>query len=434
MDDLTPKEKIQKYFQAGDVPTEQQFSEFINLATDVSALDAGTSNGTLDNNLLATEITGKTISSSTFSGNGSGLTNLNASNVTSGTLPVAQVPDLNASKITAGQFTQAHMPDSLEADTLSDNGAGLTAVNATNITTGTLPTAQVPNLDASKIASGEFNTDRIANLHANKVNQGRFTQDRMPENLEADTLSDNGAGLTAVSASNITTGTLPVDQVPNLNASKITAGQFTQAHMPDSLEADTLSDNGAGLTAVNATNITTGTLPDAQVPNLDASKITSGEFNTDRIANLHANKVNQGRFTQDRMPENLEADTLSDNGAGLTAINASNITTGTLPAAQIPNLNASKITAGQLSQAQMPASLAANSLADNGAGLTGINATNITTGTLPVNQVPNLDASKITSGQLSGSSVFRIEAEGIDVDNTLNSMAEGQILALYTVV
>mgnify|MGYP001288691071 CR=1 FL=1 len=42
------------------------------------------------------------------------------------------------------------------------------------------------------------------------------------------------------------------------------------------LTASTLSGNGSGLTALNATNITTGTLTAARIPVLDAAKITSG--------------------------------------------------------------------------------------------------------------------------------------------------------------
>jgi len=44
-----------------------------------------------------------------ISGSGQNLTNLNASNVTSGTLADARIPNLNASKITAGQFATARL-------------------------------------------------------------------------------------------------------------------------------------------------------------------------------------------------------------------------------------------------------------------------------------------------------------------------------------
>jgi hypothetical protein len=52
----------------------------------------------------------------TPTGNGSGLTSLNASNISSGTLPVAQVPNLDASKITTGTFGSAQITDGTIAD------------------------------------------------------------------------------------------------------------------------------------------------------------------------------------------------------------------------------------------------------------------------------------------------------------------------------
>jgi len=38
------------------------------------------------------------------------------------------------------------------------------------------------------------------------------------------------------------------------------------------------------------------------IPNLDASKITSGQFSTDRIPNLDASKITSGVLTQGRIP------------------------------------------------------------------------------------------------------------------------------------
>jgi hypothetical protein len=72
--------------------------------------------------------------SGTFSGNGAGLTSLNASQVTSGTLPTAQIPSLDAGKITSGTLNAARLPANLTASTMSINTsstAGTLALSGT---------------------------------------------------------------------------------------------------------------------------------------------------------------------------------------------------------------------------------------------------------------------------------------------------------------
>ncbi len=62
--------------------------------------------------------------------------------------------------------------------------------------------------------------------------------------------------------------------------------EFTPASIPD----------------LNASKITAGTLGDARIPNLNASKITAGTFVDARIPNLNASKVTSGTLNQMRVP------------------------------------------------------------------------------------------------------------------------------------
>ncbi len=94
-----------------------------------------------------------------FSGSGAGLTSLSASNITSGTLNTAQVPNLDASKITTGTLSLAQVPN----------------LDASKITTGTLGSAQIPNLDASKITTGTLADARISSTVALKNAANAFT-------------------------------------------------------------------------------------------------------------------------------------------------------------------------------------------------------------------------------------------------------------------
>jgi len=85
------------------------------------------------------------LTATTFSGSGAGLTALDAANITTGTLDAARVPDLEATKITTGTLNAARIPD----------------LDAAKITTGTLDAARVPDLDAAKITTGTLDAARV---------------------------------------------------------------------------------------------------------------------------------------------------------------------------------------------------------------------------------------------------------------------------------
>jgi len=112
-------------------------------------------------------------------------------------------------------------------------------------------------------------------------------------------ISDAGL-LTATSFSGA--GTL----ITALNATELTSGTVPDARFPATLPAS----SGANLTALNATQLTSGTIPDARFP--ATLPATSG-------ANLTA------------LPATLPA----ASGANLTALNATQLTSGTVPIGRI---------------------------------------------------------------------------------------------------
>jgi hypothetical protein len=128
------------------------------------------------------------------------------------------------------------------------------------------------------------------------------------------TISDAGL-LTAVSFSGV--GTL----ITALNATELTTGTVPDARFPATLPAA----SGANLTALNATQLTSGTIPDARFPaTLPAASGTN-------LTALNATQLTSGTIPDARFPATLPA----ASGANLTALNATQLTSGTVPIGRI---------------------------------------------------------------------------------------------------
>ena len=120
--------------------------------------------------------------------NGSNLTNLNADNLASGTVPDARFP--------------ATLP--------AANGSALTDLNATNLASGTVPDARFP---ATLPAISGAN---LTNLDADDLASGTVPDARFPATLPA----ASGVNLTALNASNVASGTLSSDRLPTVPTTK----------------------------------------------------------------------------------------------------------------------------------------------------------------------------------------------------------------------
>ncbi len=107
------------------------------------------------------------VSAQRFLGDGSEITNLVASNVGSGVFASARIPDLDASKITTGIFDTDRVPD----------------LNASKVVAGVFNAARIPDLDASKIVSGTLSDSRIPGLDGAKITSGILPDARIGTNI-----------------------------------------------------------------------------------------------------------------------------------------------------------------------------------------------------------------------------------------------------------
>ncbi len=77
------------------------------------------------------------------------------------------------------------------------------------------------------------------------------------------------------------------------------------AAFPAKVTATQFSGSGASLTALNGSNISSGTVAADRIGSLPAGKITSGTFDTARIPGLSADKITSGTMDSARLPDTV---------------------------------------------------------------------------------------------------------------------------------
>ena len=213
---------------------------------------------------------------------------LDASKITSGTLPDARLAGISASKV-SGVLADGNIPE-LAAGQITSGEFALARIP-------TLTADKVPALDASKIATGELPDDRLAGISASKVS-GELAVDNIPaltaakipgEVNKLSILSNAGAlSLKGTDHSYIQyfEGDTRVgwvgygNDVATTFTLNNTLGGF--AFEGGNVTAPGYIGDGSGLTGFTAT----------QIPALDASKITTGQVPDARLAGISASKVN----------------------------------------------------------------------------------------------------------------------------------------------
>ena len=222
-----------------------------------------------------TDITASgTVTANLFSGSGAELSNLNASNISNGTLTVSHggtgLSNLAYGQVLIGNNTDPIVQTSNLIWDISNNNLGIgknpaskldvngtisaTLFSGSGASLTGLTEGQIPELPQSRITDLEFNMNSIyanlslltsglgiENLDASKLT-GTIDNVRLPTDISVNSFTGSGASITNINASNIATGTID------------------NARLPAAISVTSFSGDGASITNINASNIATGTI------------------------------------------------------------------------------------------------------------------------------------------------------------------------------
>jgi hypothetical protein len=347
-----------------------------------------------------TNITFAQISSAQIYAAGTGL---NLSNLTFSISNTAVTAAQYGNDGAVGQFT-------VNAQGQLTNAANV-SINASSITVGTLANGRTTAASANgastivlRDSNGDFTANTITATTSNATTfngtTGAFTS-----------VSGNGVALTAINASNVTSGTL--DNARTTGNTANSASTIVLRDADGSFGANivtaTFSGNGATLSAINASNISSGTIDNSRTTAASANgastivlRDSSGSFT-----------ANVGTFTS-----------VSGNGVAISAINASNLTSGTIANARTTADSAngaSTIVLRGASGEFAAGAITGTSFSGNGVALTAINASNISSGTVATARLGTGTANASTF--LRGDSTYAVPASGTTItdDTTTNA-------------
>ena len=394
-------------------PTLQTVTTIGNTTTNTIDFQNSVTSLTTSGNVL---VTGN-VTASKFYGDGLGLTSLNAGNITTGTLPAARGGTGTTTSTGSGSVvlnTNPTLSGTVTAGTFSGSGSGLTSLNAGNISTGTLPVARggtgattLNNL----IQMGTHTTGNYVGTVTGGdgiASTGATSGEGITHTLSVDRKANGGLviennQLAVNLGASAITGTLEVSDGGTGVTSSTGSGSVvlnTNPTFSGTVQGGTFSGSGSGLTSLNAGNITTGTLPVARGGTGATTLNNLIQMGTHTTGNYVATITggngisSSGATSGESIAHTLSVDTKANGGLVIEnnqlAVNlGASAITGTLEVSDGGTGVTSSTGSGSVVLNTNPifsGTVTAGTFSGSGSGLSSLNASNITTGNLPVDR------------------------------------------------
>jgi len=361
------------------------------------------------------------VTATSFTGDGSGLTGLNASNLTSGLVPSSVLPAVMINDISGNAGTASAWETARTFAIVGDGSGSVSVDGSANV-----------SLNLS-VTGGD--ADTLDTLNSTQFLRSD-TSDTMSGTLTANFFAGNGSALTALNANNITTGTLSNDRLPATLTKDISGNAATATNAASAGNADTLDSlNSTQFLRSDQSDSMTGTLTatalvgnGSGLTNLNASSITGGTISAARLPSTMSGIFNGNADTASRW-ENARTINLTGDASGSVSIDGSSDVTLTVSvsdaataanALKLGNLNSTQFLRSDQSDS-ISGTLTATAFGGNGSALTALNASNISTGTISNDRLP----ATITKN-ISGNAATATNANNLDNLNSTQFLRSDQ--------
>jgi plastocyanin len=266
---------------------------------------SGTSGNNIQQSLASVSDTG-TVTAPAFSGNGANLSNLDADNLTSGTVPDARFPatlptingvnitDLDADNLASGTIPDAQFPATLPAT----SGVNLTDLNANNLASGTVPVLRLGESgtrDATTFLRGDNTWAAVTGGDASNSFETIAVDGQ--NNLVADSPTDTltvaaGTGIAITTNSNTDTITI-TNSSPNISQNVFTTVAVSGQN---NVVADSITDTltiaaGNDITITTDSNTNTITIASTAEGGSNGGAENFTDLNDAGTANLTVDQI-----------------------------------------------------------------------------------------------------------------------------------------------